>query len=106
MSLSTERANASLKREREEAKQGPCAFAILNAQSSCHGSLVPFPKKTRRCWEGYSKVPGKADYAEDSCKKNGTSSKAKKKYRKKRKSKKGSGESSTGTDTEPPKKKD
>ena len=45
MSLSTERANASLKREREEAKQGPCAFAILNTQSSCHGSLVPFPQK-------------------------------------------------------------
>lgn len=81
MSLSTERANASLKREREEAKQGPC-------------------------WEGYHKVAGMADYADNSCEKNGTSKKAKKKYRKKRKSKKGSGESSTGTDTEPPKKKD
>ena len=79
--LHVTRSNASLKRARDEAKQGPC-------------------------WDGYHKVAGMADYAEDSCVKNGTSAKKKKKYKKKRKSKKGSGESDTGTDTEPTKKKD
>lgn len=70
------RSNASLKREREEAKG--------------------------RCWSGYEPTPGKKPYSDDSCQPTG--SKKKKKHTKKRKSKNHSGESETGTDTEPKKK--
>lgn len=80
--LQATRSSASLKRARDEAKQGPC-------------------------WDGYHKVAGMADYADDSCAKNGTGDskkKKKKKYKKRRKSRTGSGESDTGTDTEPSKK--
>ena len=76
--INLSRSNASLKREREEAKG--------------------------RCWSNYEPTPGKEAYSDGSCQPTG--GKKRKKHKKKRKSKNHSGESSTDTDSEPKKKKD
>ena len=60
------------------------------------------------CWTGYHKVEGKADYADGSCAKNGSSGgKDKKKKKKKKREKKdgGSASSSSSSDDEGGKKK-
>lgn len=49
------------------------------------------------CWTGYHKVEGKADYADGSCAKNGSSGKDKKKKDKKTKRKKQDGGSSSSS---------
>ena len=56
------------------------------------------------CWTGYHKVEGKADYADGSCAKNGSSGKDKKK-KKKREKKDGGSASSSSSDDEGGKKK-
>lgn len=78
--LFLQRDTASLKRVRDEAKQGPC-------------------------WEGYEKVKGKGDYEDDSCKKSSSGGdkkeKKEKKYTRPSKTKK---DEESDTDTEPEKK--
>ena len=52
------------------------------------------------CWTGYSKVPGKADYADKSCVKNGSSKGIKKKTRKSKTGKRKKRPSKTKKDKE------
>ena len=80
---------------------GRTAQRVMNTNLS----LVHDRANKGPCWTGYHKVKGMADYADDSCVKNGETKKKKK--RKKRPSKKKEGaESSTDASSDDEKKKD
>ena len=53
-----------------------------------------------KCWEGYERVPGTAEYADGSCRKKGSGGKEKKKDKKKTAKKEGDSSSSSSSEDE------
>ena len=94
--------------------EAPCTESVLPLSAAPTEAPLVAPaggqvvranaSKKGPCWTGYHKVEGKADYADGSCAKNGSSGKEKKK-KKKREKKDGGSSSSSSSDDEGGKKK-
>ena len=78
----------------------PALTAVANAPLVLPAGgkvVVANASKKGPCWTGYHKVEGKADYADGSCAKNGTSGKKKKRKRKSASTGKKAGASSSSS---------
>lgn len=75
-------------------------YAQCAEQTQAHANAHPLHAvryNAAKCWEGYERVPGTAEYADGSCRKKGSGGKKKKKDKKKTAKKEGDASSSSSS---------